>query len=489
MTLKNSFVALMCFVAAIAKSYAQAQTQFVNASELNVRDTPASTGKALAKLKINQAVQVISQKESWCEIEIPANNRPRQPGFVTGFVTCSALSKSPTSLKQLELELVNLILSETKIRLIQNEANQKAMKAPLLKARYEKLFTLLERYFGISPSLYTYLDYGNVLRDMAQREEFKDSPLFKSKLAQYKNMRAAFTQDFSTSQVEAIPNNLTALLNQILDRRNRTDPERSTTQLTPFDKTPLKPSFFEPNGWAIGWPGGPLIVTGESKATQPTYFIRIDESHPKSIANIIEMAKQKRLSIKTEFESETVGMEKQYEFVSIKLSMPVWVITSKGLVSGTLTEAQYAGDECTTSSIGNGPSSYITIQTAKPIRSDILGIFATTLSLNPERVSISNKKRSFLNGLFSDENTLTTYVNTIVDLNEDNIPDIRITVSQDISVSMQPPPIKHASYIPTLRDSHLIKVGGWYAYDVYDLEINQGGKWKSLSKYNLVTCT
>ncbi len=118
------------------------------------------------------------------------------------------------------------------------------------------------------------------------------------------------------------------------------------------------------------------------------------------------------------------------------------------------------------------------------VRGDLHGVFASSVPIDPARAVVNVRKRTFLAPLLSDETTFTHRVDMSVDVDGDGVADLRTTVSNDTSVngvSMHRPPG---------RLSHWIRpVAGWYANDVYALEINEEGWWRVLSLYNLVTCT
>ena len=85
--------------------------------------------------------------------------------------------------------------------------------------------------------------------------------------------------------------------------------------------------------------------------------------------------------------------------------------------------------------------------------------------------------------------TLTHEVLAEVDLDGDGVPDARTVISQDREIS-QAPWLDPSRALSTGWDpAALRRAGGWYAHDLYQLEANEQGWWRVLSRYNVVTCT
>ena len=89
--------------------HAYADTRYVSASSLNVREQPSPNAKFLLKLTINQPITLISKQGDWCEVAVSQT--------IKGFVQCQLISNNPTTLAQIELEAANAVLAINRIGL------------------------------------------------------------------------------------------------------------------------------------------------------------------------------------------------------------------------------------------------------------------------------------------------------------------------------------------------------------------------------------
>jgi len=474
---------------------------YVSASRLNMRAQPALDGELLTRWKINQPLRVLRQADArWCEVEVPA---APAPALRHGFVDCGYLADRPVTLADTEAEASNLILSLNRLALdglapaayaslpwsdtfIQHAAESR----PLLEA----LFDQLERHFAISPSMRTYADYNSLLSFVAAQGSTERplpepiTSLLGRRIALLPQMRAAFTADFAAQPAEPVRRPITAALSKLVDAR-----QGLLADATPagrgnaFDLAapPAGRSFFSDGRWAIGW--APLVtaVDNPDKAGGAVYRFHYNGSGPWAVGDAIEMAKAWRASVRTSFRylsgeadggNETAQMRRTAEGVfeasTVQVSLTAWAITDTGLVSGKLRQVVFAGDACS-SGAGDTAAEFVF---AKPLPAVVHGVFISSAPIDAARAKVKVHQRSFLAPLLSDENTLTSETVVEVDLNGDGVPDLRSRVSTDTSVS-------------GWFGARTRRVGGWYAYDVESLEVNDNGRWRMLSVYDVVTCT
>lgn len=362
-------------------------------------------------------------------------------------------------------------------------------------------------------------------------------------------MRAAFTADFAAQPAEPVRRSITASLTKLINARQASLSEVAPPGAVPtspptnqianragaFDLNAPPPgaSFFSEGRWAIGW--APLVTavedgasgssgaaragaTGDAAAgggsegagssahkagrkggaasgkagraerapTESVYRFHYSGSGPWAVGDTIEMAKALRASVRTSFrylttDGSNTGFELSqmkrtaegaFEASTVQTSLQAWAITDDGLVPGKLRQVVFAGDACS-SGAGDTAAEFVF---AKPLPATVHGVFISSAPIDAAHAKVTVHRRSFLAPLLSDENTLTSETIVEVDLNGDGIPDLRSRVSTDTSVS-------------GWFGARTRRVGGWYAYDVESLEMNEGGRWRMLSIYDVVTCT
>jgi hypothetical protein len=480
---------------------------YVSASRLNLRAQPATDGEPLARLKINQPLRLVRQADTrWCEVEAgsatgasagTSANPPRQRGFVD----CRYLADRPVTLADTEAESANLILALNRLALdglapaayaslpwgetfVQHAAESRQL--------LEALFDQLERHFAISPSMRTYADYNSLLSFVAaQGSNERPLPepitsLLGRRIALLPQMRAAFTADFAAQPAEPVRRPVTSALSRLTDARQGLQADAAPTgRGNAFDLAapPAGRSFFSEGRWAIGW--APLVTAVDSPdKSGAVYRFHYNGSGPWAVGDAIEMAKAWRASVRTSFrylnnDPDSVGLaqmrrtaEGVFEASTVQVSLTAWAITDAGLVSGKLRQVVFAGDACS----GGAGDTAAEFVFAKPLPAVVHGVFISSAPIDAARVKVKVHKRSFLAPLLSDEDTLTSETVVEVDLNGDGVPDLRSRVSTDTSVS-------------GWFGARARRVGGWYAYDVESLEVNDNGRWRMLSIYDVVTCT
>ena len=138
----------------------------------------------------------------------------------------------------------------------------------------------------------------------------------------------------------------------------------------------------------------------------------------------------------------------------------------------------FAGDACSAGA-GDTAAEFVF---AKPLPANVHGVVISSAPIDAAHAKVTVRKRSFLGPLLSDENTLTNETVVEVDLNGDGIADLRSRVSTDASVS-------RFDGRGSREGARFVHVGGWYAYDIESLEVNENGRWRMLSIYDVVTCT
>lgn len=491
--------ALLLIVPVVALAQAKA-TSYVHATQLNLRSEPGA-GTVQELLSLNTPLILKRKEPRWCEVQTVASER-------RGYVDCSFLGDRPLTMEQVELDLANASLELARLRKDgQIFGSGLASVEPQQAARMaERLLTLLERHFALSPSLHTYGDYQNLLRVMMNSANAEDkshplTTLANTRVRQLETMRAALSFDPSARSLPVVRNPATTTLALALDRRNAASPRREArraqaiARLTSRETAPAqRASFFQQGAWATGWAGGPLVsrLPGHDPAGV-VYSVTFDGAGAWVLADLLEMAKVHRSKVSAQFgdagipkdslSQATVGVNGSVDSLVLKLRLPVWGITAGGLVAGTLRTASYGGDACSGATGSKVPTS-VEVVFPQAVRGDLHGVFASSAPIDPARAVVTVRKRTFLAPLLSDETTFTHRVDMSVDLDSDGVADLRTTVSNDTSVSGVS--IRRG---PEHLSRWIRPVGGWYANDVYALEMNEEGWWRVLSLYNLVTCT
>lgn len=488
-------------------------TRYNHATQLKLRAKPALEAQVLAQWQINQAMTLLGQRDKrWCDVASPdATQR--------GFVDCSYLGEAPLTLAQVEIDAAGAALALNRLLVAAGgEGYEQVFPKNLQPARdsLEKLLNFLERHFALSPSLYTYGDFSRLLQTLLNENpegtEDKNRLALRSlalgRLGQLAAMRAALSQDFAAAAFDPVRHPIGNRLNLLLQQRRHGDvaasakPRRDAGMelgvAMGIAEPAAKVSLFRETKWAAGWAGGALVRRMRSRDSQSVvYSVAFDGNGPWALADIYEMAKALRVPVKARFGlMEPQGNELSYamptagtgvETLVLELRMPVWAITEHGLVAGSLRAASFGGDACAgDTKVGTRAE----VVFPGPVKGDIHGIFASNALIDPARALVTVRKRTFLDPIYpnGDGTTFTHRVDMTVDIDGDGVADLRTVVSNDTSVSSMPHDgFMHAA--GALSRGRIRHVAGWYANDIYMLQANEGGWWRTLSRYNLVTCT
>ena len=326
-----------------------ANSMYVSASLANVRELPNANAKLLAKISINQALEVITKQGEWCEVSNPSLG-------TKGFVQCQFLSDKPTTLAQIELETANAVLAINRFKL----KEEKRKDLTFVTNKYDELepintlFKQLERHFYYSPSVNTYQLYQDLIRYTNNRfSEGENKPLpdevqrlIQSKAAQTLAMRTALSFNPAKNTYQPITKPITYTLTQLLKKRQG---------IIATDR--VQPSYFKNGAWSFGWEGGHNFdVKVEKSGKGFEYKVGFDAYNLNALGAAVEMAKHYKSPVKMSFrfpKNDNSGLsqmspnfEGAYEFGEVVTELPAYAITDNGLVKGSFKSASFAGDAC-----------------------------------------------------------------------------------------------------------------------------------------------
>lgn len=478
-----SIIALLSFVVYIS---AQAEEMYVSASLANVREQPNINAKLVAKLPINQKLNLSNKQDGWCEIS--------QPNQATkGFLQCQLLSSKPTTLAQIELETANAVLAINRFTL----KEEKRKDLSFVTNKYDELapinalFKQLERHFYYSPSINTYQLYEDLIRYTENRfnenkSEDKNQPLadevqnlIKTKAAQTIAMRTALSFNPAQNAYQPITKPITYTLTQLLKKRQG---------IIATDR--VQPSYFKNGAWSFGWEGGRnLDVKVEKSGKGFEYKVGFDAYNLNALGAAVEMAKHYKSPVKMSFrypKNDNSGLsqmspnfEGAYEFGEVVTELPAYAITDNGLVKGTFKSASFAGDACW----GEEGNTHAKFNFPKALEGTVHGFFVSSapVDVNVAKVTINKKTtHQYL--------VLTHAIKAQVDLDGDSIADLRtLTSTQQGHFGMNESPF-FAQLLPK-QHTGFMPAGGLYESDIFSLEANHDGQWQTLSIYNITTCT
>jgi len=473
--------------------------RYVNATTLNVRAQPSVGAPVQARLKINQAVTLRNNNGRWCEITASALERP-------GYTDCQYLARQALTLAAIETETADLILELNRLAArSRHDLPSESVdwgwayeKSPVEFQRiFEQLFQQFEKHFALSPSLRTYVDYERLLAGLTwlPAHSLKPMPgkleaLYKARAEQLRAMRKALTADFSSGSTPLVRRAITATLGEVLEARQAA---RYTEQSRLSQKA--ERSFFHDERWAVGWAGGPLVGRFKMPLGQGVgYRIKFDGNSAASLADVFEMAKVHRAAVSTTFQREDssgdlsrmqTGWDGKFEFVTLATALPVWGVTDKGLVRGQLRKVSYGGGSCSDGSEATNAE----LVFPEPVAGTLHAAFISSVPIDPAQARVTLKRRTWLEPLYSDETTFSHRIQAEIDLDGDGVADLRTTIKEDHSVSQRNFPQLAGASGSAWRGWYLRPVAGWYEQNIYQLEVNENGRWHSLSLYNLVTCT
>jgi hypothetical protein len=367
-------------------------------------------------------------------------------------------------------------------------------------------FEALRKHFALTPSLHAWGDHAGLLHQLKGRgtPESGDpeapawQKLVTAEFAQSQKMRAALSRDFGKAPAEVLMHPPSTAINvQIAahsSREFKLDPVRMTAMgLGRWGGRAPGASFFKPDALVAGFAGGPLVSRLKARdAEGVVYQVSYDARSAAALADLYEIAKARGLAVKASWrEAELADLSSsltngrgRIDQLRLTLRLPVWVVTEKGLLPGVLRSASYGSDGCGASGKPEDLSSLAEVVLAQPARSPILAVLATTATVDAARARVLPQRETRLHSA-----TLTYRVDASIDLDGDGVADLRTVISEDREVGQAPWLDPARALAQDWRPEHLRKAAGWYAYDLYQLEANEQGWWRVLSRYNLVTCT
>lgn len=508
----------LCCLLLASHAYAQpAETgrRYVQVTQLKLRGAPVADAAVLAQWRINQAVEVLRRADKrWCELALP-------DGSQRGFADCSLLGEQPLSLEKIEIEVTQTALAINRLLLSRDSLGTSGLRydknPPELRPALEKILNLLERHFAISPSLYTYGDYNDLLNTLLNGTggESKDQELkairqlAEARIAQLGLMRAQLTQNYAQLAVRPVRHPINHRLNLLLTQRRHGDPAGRGKLPNPPDFServkagetgPAQASsFFRKEVWAVGFAGGRMVSRMRGRSGQGVaYSVGFDGQGPWVLADVYEMAKVQGSAVKAQFAPiklrdgevdlsyslPTAGRGR--ESLVLELSLPVWAVTEQGLFEGKLRKVSFGGDACSGDS---GVPTAAEVVFPAPVKGEIQAVFATNGKVNPGQAVVSLQQKTYLGSLkHRFESTITRRVDSRIDIDGDGIIDLRTVISldQDVGLSLAEG-FKLVRYVGP--GHYFRKVDNWYANDVFQLQANVDGWWQTLSRYNLQTCT
>jgi hypothetical protein len=370
-------------------------------------------------------------------------------------------------------------------------------------------FVALRRHFALTPSLHAWGDHAGLLATLRQRNQDDSSPaapawrkLLEAEGAESRKMRAALSRDFAASPAEVLMQPPSTSINVQLAARSsrefKLDPARmAALGLGRWGGRAPGSSWITPDLLIAGFAGGPLI--SRMKPRDPdgvVYAVSYDARSAAGLADLYEIAKARRLNVKASWRDGEMGDlgtallngQGKVDQLVLTLRLPVWVVTEKGLLPGVLRRATYGSDACGTTGKPDEMKSSAEIVLAQPARGDIHAIVASTGTLDPAKARVMPQRETRVTAPGA-MGTLTHRVLTEVDLDGDGVPDLRTVISQDQEISQAPWLDPSRALSGGWDPAAVRRTAGWYAHDLYQLEANEQGWWRVLSRYSVVTCT
>lgn len=370
-------------------------------------------------------------------------------------------------------------------------------------------FAALRRHFALTPSLHAWGDHAGLLHQIRTQNLGEDRvlspawrPLIEAEAAESRKMRAALSRDFAASPAEVLVQPPSTSINVQLAARSsrefKLDPARMTALgLGRWGGRAPGSSWFAPGVLVAGFAGGPLVSRMKQRDPEGVvYSVRYDARSAAALADLYEIAKARRLAVKASWREGELGdlgtallnSRGKIDQVTLSLRLPVWVVTNQGLLPGVLRSASYGSDACGTTDKPGELASSAELVLAQPARGDVHAIFATTGTVDPARARVLPQRETRVTAPGA-MGTLTHRVLTEVDLDGDGVPDLRTVISQDQEISQAPWLDPSRALSMGWDPASVRRTAGWYAHDLYQLEANEQGWWRVLSRYNVVTCT
>lgn len=370
-------------------------------------------------------------------------------------------------------------------------------------------FAALRRHFALTPSLHAWGDHAGLLHQIRTQNLGEDRvlspawrPLIEAEAAESRKMRAALSRDFAASPAEVLLQPPSTSINVQLAARSsrefKLDPARmAALGLGRWGGRAPGSSWFAPGVLVAGFAGGPLVSRMKQRDPEGVvYSVRYDARSAAALADLYEIAKARRLAVKASWRDGELGdlgtsllnSRGKIDQVTLSLRLPVWVVTNQGLLPGVLRSASYGSDACGTTDKPGELASSAELVLAQPARGDVHAIFATTGTVDPARARVLPQRETRVTAPGA-MGTLTHRVLTEVDLDGDGVPDLRTVISQDQEISQAPWLDPSRALSMGWDPAGVRRTAGWYAHDLYQLEANEQGWWRVLSRYNVVTCT
>jgi hypothetical protein len=370
-------------------------------------------------------------------------------------------------------------------------------------------FAALRRHFALTPSLHAWGDHAGLLEQVKARGAAERDPeapawqkLATAEFAQARRMRAELNRDFRAQPAEVLMRPPSTAINvQIAARSSRDfklDPARMTAMgLGRWGGRAPAASFLKPETLVAGFAGGPLVSRLRARdAEGVVYQVSYDARSAAALADLYEIAKARGLAVKATWrEAERADLSTaltnaggRVDQLELRLRLPVWVVTDLGLLPAVLRSATYGSDACGASDKPGDFRSHAEVVLPQPARATILAVFATTATVDAARARVLPQRETRLGGP-SGLSTLAHRIDAGVDLDGDGVPDLRTVISDDREVGQAPWLDPARALAEGWRPEGMQRAGGWYANNLYQLEANEQGWWRVLSRYNLVTCT
>jgi hypothetical protein len=183
------------------------------------------------------------------------------------------------------------------------------------------------------------------------------------------------------------------------------------------------------------------------------------------------------------------GKAEKWEVPVLETKLPVWAITAEGIVAGELRKADFVSDGIRSDDSACSSSASAEIVFERPLKGRIYGVFASNAPIDPNAVKITTGNQTSLTGqeLGAESARMTYREEASVDIDGDGVADLRALLSTDQSANLGRDRLHHAVF--NGDPGGFLRVSGYYDANVYSLQVNEDGQWRTLFLYDLVTCT
>jgi hypothetical protein len=255
-------------------------------------------------------------------------------------------------------------------------------------------------------------------------------------------------------------------------------------------------SFFSRGKWAIGWAGGPMIRR-RNGSHPPAYVVGPSNGGNEFLFNdLYEMVKAFKAPVHVGLVMAppiwAPGMEEnaeKWEAPILETKLPVWAITAEGIVAGELRKADFISDGVSSDDSACSSSASAEIVFERPLKGRIYGVFASSAPIDSGTVKVTVGNKTSLTGMeLNSEAARLTYIEEAsVDIDGDGVADLRVLLSTDQAANLGRDRFHHAIF--NGNPGGFLRVGGYYDYNHYSLQVNEDGLWRTLFRYDLATCT